>query len=497
MSEKIDISIVIPAFNEERRLPLFLDRLISYCNSRKETYEIIVINDGSTDKTFEVAMSYKKRYPALSVVKIRRNRGKGYTVKRGFLQSNGNICVFLDADGSVYPEEIERNIKYILDKGYDIFVGSRVLKSEGQVLKVKWYRKLVGSIFNFCIRTILFKDIKDTQCGFKMFRKEIIRPLFSRSHITGFGFDMEILYLANKMGYRIKEGPVSWHHVRGSKINLFSDSLKMFFNILQIRNWHCTPIRPLDGHMKPDEYKYMYELENHHWWFVSHRKLVEHLIKSLKIPSPDIFDAGAGTGGNLTAFSRLGRTTGIDVSEQAVRFCRRRGLKNVILSPVEKIAYADRSFDVITCLDLLEHTLNPAEVMLELKRVLKDNGRIIITVPAFRFLWSQHDEALGHLRRYEKTSLSCDLHEAGLKIRKMGYFFFLSFFAVAPVRIMRKFLVPKQKFHSDTTTLPPEFLNFFLKFLFRVEIKTLNNFNFPLGTTLYAIVSKSKVVKAM
>jgi len=114
----------------------------------------------------------------------------------------------------------------------------KIHSGRGLVLKVKWYRKLIGSIFNFCVRTILFKDIKDTQCGFKMFRKDIIGPLFSRSHIKGFGFDMEILYLADKMRYKIKEGPVSWYHVRGSKINLLFDSLKMFFNILQIRNRH-------------------------------------------------------------------------------------------------------------------------------------------------------------------------------------------------------------------------------------------------------------------
>ncbi len=503
MTEKIDISIVIPAFNETARLPLFLDRLIPYCNNRKESYEIIVVSDGSTDKTFEIAMTYKGRFSALSAVKIRRNRGKGYAVKRGFLQARGEICVFLDADGAVGPEEIGKNLHYITEEGYDIFVGSRILKNREQILKVKWHRKLVGEVFNFFVRGILFKNVKDTQCGFKMFKKKIAVRLFSRSHITGFGFDVEILYLANKMGCGIKEGPVSWHHVAGSKINLFSDSLKMFFNILQVRNWHSTPIGTADGYMSPGEYRYMYEMENHHWWFVSRRRMVVRLIESLKIPAPSvlfpyqgggrvafILDAGSGTGGNLTAFNRFGKTTGIDISEQAVSFCRMRGIKNVICGPVEKIPYADGAFDIITCLDLLEHTLNPVEVLLELKRVLKETGRIIVTVPAFRFLWSQHDEALGHLRRYEKASLSRDIGEAGLSIEKMGYFFFLSFFAVAPVRGFRKFLVQQRKFHSDTTTLPPDFLNIFLKFLFRCEIRILKNFNFPFGTTLYAVVSK-------
>lgn len=490
MNEKIDISIVIPAFNEAGRLPRFLDRVSSYCNRSKNTYEIIVVDDGSSDNTSETAASYKTRFPNLHTIRIKKNRGKGYAVKRGLLKSKGEICLFLDADGSTGPEEIGENIHYILKEGYDIFVGSRVLRREGQVLKVKWYRKFIGTVFNFFVQTFLFKNIKDTQCGFKMFRKEVVKPLFSRSHIRDFGFDVEILYLAHKMGYRVKEGPVSWHHVGGSRINLFTDSIRMFFRILQTRNWHCTPIDPFAGYMGPDEYKYMYELECYHWWFVSRRNLVMHLIKSLEIASPTILDVGSGTGGNLLSLSKLGKTFGIDASERAIEFCRKRGLYNVTRCPAEKIEYADRTFEVITCLDVLEHVSNPVEVLLELRRVLKDGGKVIITVPAFRILWSQHDEALCHLRRYEKDSLSCDLHEAGLEIEKIGYFFFASFFAVAPIRVMRRFFVSRQKLRSDTTTLPPKFLNEFLKLLFKIEIGVLDNFRLPFGTTVYAIASR-------
>ncbi len=486
---KVDISIVIPAFNEAKRLPLFLHRVISYCNRSKKTYQIIVVDDGSMDKTWEVATSYKTRFSDLGTIRIRKNRGKGYAVKRGLLESKGKIGVFLDADGSVEPWEIEKNLHY-LEEGYDIFVGSRVLRGKEQILRVKWYRKLIGLVFNFFVHIFLFKNIEDTQCGFKMFRKEVVKPLFSRSYLEGFGFDIEILYLAHKMGYRVKEGPVSWHHVSGSKINLFTDSIKMFFNILQVRNWHCTPINPLAKYLGPDEYNYMYELENYHWWFVSRRKLVVHLIKSLNISSPTILDAGSGTGGILLVFSKLGETFGIDVSEQAIEFCTKRGLNKVTQCPVEEIAYMDKTFDVIACLDLLEHVSSPVEALGELKRVLKDEGKIIITVPAFRILWSQHDEALCHLRRYEKDSLRRDLQEAGLRVEKMGYFFFTSFFAVAPIRIMRRFIVSGQRPHSDTTTLPPKVLNEFLKILFELEIKVADNFGLPVGTTIYAVISK-------
>jgi len=238
MNRKIDISIVIPAYNEKKRLPRFLSQVISYCKKQTEGYEIIVVDDGSKDETFKIANSYKEQFADLYVVRNKKNRGKGYAVKRGLFRAKGEICLFLDADGSVGPEEIHKNLHYILDEKYDIFVGSRVVKNKAQIRKTRWHRKLIGAVFNFCVQTFLFKDIKDTQCGFKIFRKVIVKPLFSRSHLRGFGFDIEILYLAHKMGYKVKEGPVSWRHVTGSKVNLLIDPVKMFINIFQVRNWH-------------------------------------------------------------------------------------------------------------------------------------------------------------------------------------------------------------------------------------------------------------------
>jgi len=238
-SSNVDISIVIPAFNEAKRLPPFLENVIKHCESSKLLYEIVVVDDGSEDETFDIARTYKSRFLRLTVVRNRVNRGKGYAVKKGLFRSAGRVCIFLDADGSVHPREIEKNLHYISNEGYDIFIGSRAIYNESQILKVKWYRKLISTVFNFFVHIFLFKNIQDAQCGFKMFKKEIIRPIFAKSHLRGFGFDVEILYLAYRMGYKVREGPVSWHYVSGSKINLFTDSIKMFINILQVRNWHA------------------------------------------------------------------------------------------------------------------------------------------------------------------------------------------------------------------------------------------------------------------
>ncbi len=238
-TQKIDASIVIPAFNEADRLPLFLDRVIAFCIGSERNYEVIVVDDGSRDDTSRIVESYKTVFPNFRAIRLEENKGKGYAVKKGLLMGHGEIGLFMDADGSVQPDEIEKNMYYLTEKGYDIFVGSRVLTSHDQVLKVKWYRKTIGTVFNFLVRTLLFKEIKDTQCGFKMFKRETILPLFEKCRLRDFSFDFEILFLAHKMGLKIKEGPVSWTNVKGSKVNLLSDPIKMFINLLRIKKWHA------------------------------------------------------------------------------------------------------------------------------------------------------------------------------------------------------------------------------------------------------------------
>jgi dolichyl-phosphate beta-glucosyltransferase len=239
MPEGIDITVVIPAKNEESRLPPFLRQLISYCRQSPLRYEIIVVDDGSTDKTSQTVLPFKESFPGLTLLSLGRNHGKGYAVKQGFLAAHGNTVLFMDADGSTPPSEIEKNLGYFKD-GYDIVIGSRVLHDRSSQVQATALRKCMGSIFNFLVSAFLIKGIRDTQCGFKMFRWCVIRPLWEKIQIPGFGFDLEVLFLAQQMNYKIKEVPVNWKHVDQSKISLLKDSWKMFINIFQIKNLHKT-----------------------------------------------------------------------------------------------------------------------------------------------------------------------------------------------------------------------------------------------------------------
>ena len=490
----MDISIVIPSFNEAGRLPRFLDRVIAYCNNSQNKYEIIVVDDGSYDATYQVAMSYKPKFSNFYVLKFDKNRGKGCAVKAGFMMAKGEICLFLDADGSVGPEEIEKNLHFITEENYDIFIGSRVIRDESSTLGVKWYRRIMGMAFNSLVHLLLFRDIKDTQCGFKMFKKKAINPIFSRNYICGFGFDIEILYIAKKLNYRIKEGSVSWRHIGGSKFSLIGDPMPMFFDIFQVRLTHSAPVNLSIKYMGLDEYKHIYDLEEDYWWFASRRNLVSHLIKLLGVSSPSILDAGSGTGLNLLSFGKLGKTFGLDASNQAIEFCTRRDLKNIAQCEIENICDKEKTFDIITCLDTLEHIENPVRALSELSKVLKDDGKLILAVPAFKALWSQHDDISCHFRRYSKKLLLYDLNDAGLKSEKMGYFFFTSFFAIAAMRIIKKLLLSKKKIQSDIAISLPRPLNKILKFLFRMEMKVFQHVGLPFGTTLYAVVSKKDLV---
>jgi len=233
----LKISVIIPAKDEENRLPVFLKTLIAYCRQSSHVYEILVVDDGSRDRTASCALAFQQEFPSIQVLSLERNHGKGYAVKQGFASAQGDVVLFLDADGSTGPDEIERHLS-LFEEGYDVVIGSRVLTDEFSQIKARPYRQWMGSIFNLLVSSFLLKGIKDTQCGFKMFRGTIVRDIFSRVYLEGFGFDLEVLYLATQGGYRIKEVPISWSHVPGSKVHIIKDSCRMFWNIIQIRMWH-------------------------------------------------------------------------------------------------------------------------------------------------------------------------------------------------------------------------------------------------------------------
>ena len=228
------ISLIIPVYNEEKRIKLTLGKCISYFKNKKIDYEIIIVDDGSTDKTRLIIKDSLSKNKNIKLTKQRKNKGKGYSVKEGMLLANGDYLLFSDADLSTPIEEIEKFIK-VMKKGYDIVIASRNMKDSIIPIKQPFFRKLLGQVFPFIVNLLILPGYKDTQCGFKLFKKEVAIKIFSKQKINDFGFDVEILFIAKKYGYKIKEIPVIWSNSLGSKVNPLLDSIRMFLDILKIR----------------------------------------------------------------------------------------------------------------------------------------------------------------------------------------------------------------------------------------------------------------------
>lgn len=232
------ISIIIPAYNEEQRISATLDKIISYTNADNfYNYEIIVVDDGSKDNTTEIVGKYIEQFNVVRLVKQVVNQGKGAAVRRGMLDSKGDLLLFSDADLSTPIEELTKLIEKI-KSGNDIAIGSRALNNDLIREHQPFYREIMGKTFNKIVQFLVIKGIFDTQCGFKLFTKEVGKKVFGLSKIDGFSFDVEVLYLASKLNYKISEVPVLWFNDDRSKVNPITDSIKMLNEIFKIKSLH-------------------------------------------------------------------------------------------------------------------------------------------------------------------------------------------------------------------------------------------------------------------
>ena len=230
-------SIVIPAYNEALRLEATLDRVLEYVYSQKWNAEILVVNDGSRDATRDIILRYAATHPMLQLVDNPGNRGKGFSVRNGVLHSKGEFVVFTDAD-MASPIEESAKLLAALEHGADVAIGSRWLDPSLQTRKQPFYRRALGRIFNLALRLILGMNFKDTQCGFKAFRRQAAQAVFPMQIIERWGFDPEIIFLAQRFGYRVDEVAVKWAHQENTKISPIKDGLRMFSELLVIR-WYA------------------------------------------------------------------------------------------------------------------------------------------------------------------------------------------------------------------------------------------------------------------
>ncbi len=235
----IAYSIVIPAYNEGSRLGATLEKVLAYVRAQGWNVEVIVVNDGSRDNTADLVRGFAAKDPALRLVENPGNRGKGYAVRNGILNSRGEIVLFSDADLSSPIEEMPKLLA-ALAAGADIAIGSRWLKAELQTQRQSAFRQMAGRIFNALNRIILGLRFKDTQCGFKAFTRRAAQTILPLQRIERWGFDPEILFLARKFGFRVEEVAVLWGHSGDTRIHPLLDGARMFQEMVRIRWYDLT-----------------------------------------------------------------------------------------------------------------------------------------------------------------------------------------------------------------------------------------------------------------
>ncbi len=253
----MSVSIIIPAYNEEQRLPETLRATAAYFATRREEFDLLVVDDGSQDGTVSVVSRFAAANPDVKVecLSYGGNRGKGYAVRYGMLRAQGQIRLFCDADLATPPDQYEVVLGGMRLKGAAIGIGSRPLRASNLLVHQPWHREMLGRGFNQAVRMLAVPGIADTQCGFKIFTSDAAQEVFSRCRLDSFASDSESLYVATRLGYTIAEVPIRWSHKDGSKVNMVRDGLRTLLDLMTVRRLHrnlrALHAAPTQPHLTP------------------------------------------------------------------------------------------------------------------------------------------------------------------------------------------------------------------------------------------------------
>ena len=233
MDDRPFLSLIFPAYNEENRLPRAIEQSLQFLDEQPFSGEIIIVENGSQDRTYEIACEYQSRDPRVTALQSKQ-RGKGIAVKNGMLAARGDYRMFLDVDLSMPIEDVSKFIPPLLDADVDIAIASREGKDARRIGEPQ-YRHIMGRIFNSLIRLMILPQYQDSQCGFKCFRALAAEDLFPLQTISGWAFDTEILYIANLRKYKVQEIGINWYFDTDSRVRVVQDTLQMMKDTLQIR----------------------------------------------------------------------------------------------------------------------------------------------------------------------------------------------------------------------------------------------------------------------
>ncbi|MGA7615627.1 MAG: glycosyltransferase [Thermoanaerobaculia bacterium] len=469
------LSLVIPAWNEGHEIQVTLAELTRYLRGTGLSYEVLVVDDGSTDDTAARVEELSATDASLRLLRLKRNSGKGAAVRRGVQEARGETIGFIDADLPYQLQNLGDAVTMVQSGTTDIAIGGRDLDESQADPSYPWLRKAMGRSFSLVVRTFLTPGIPDTQCGLKIFTAAAAKVLFAESRINGFGFDFEVLFLARKFGFRIERIPVSMSHRHESKVRLVRDSLRMLIDVIRVRRfnrqqayrlprrcpicfsvevWTLTQIngwvvrecrrckcRFLAEFPSEEELRRYYdasyyesdrELERGYGPGQSARSLEKTNSRRFSIlrkhvqRGARVLEVGAGIGHFGRIASREMEYVGIDLSEEAARAARSEGL-DVYCANLRTFVNPSGAFDAVTLFHVFEHLADPHDALARLHELLKPGGALFLVTPDTESLlcavsgdrWVSY-KFPEHLILYSHSALIELLENSGFEIVSIG-----------------------------------------------------------------------------
>jgi dolichyl-phosphate beta-glucosyltransferase len=422
-------SVIIPMYREAERLGTTAHALAGSVLDDAGT-ELLFVDDGSDDATAETAERLIAEHGLRGrVLRLDRNRGKGAAVRAGMLAARGEAVAFVDADLSAGVEDVDRSLRVIEREEADVVLSSRAHRSSTIAVPQPMLRQASGKIFNLVLRLIGLTSISDTQCGLKAFTREMAHKVFSELTTTGFSFDVEVIYRAVQQGARIVELPIVWRHVEASRVRPVRDGFEMLREVVRLRRMlGRLPNRPIGDTMAHQNFDAMARLEADHWWFRAKRELALQYVADAGVGRVAL-DVGCGTGELAFALHELGadQVVGVDLSAYALHHARERAVArresvDFMRASAERLAVADDAVSTLVSMDVVEHLEDDVAALREYKRVVAPGGLVIVAVPAYMWAWSDHDNILGHQRRYTASRLRAAAEAAGLEVQRVTYY---------------------------------------------------------------------------
>jgi dolichyl-phosphate beta-glucosyltransferase len=427
-------SLVIPMFDESGRIGVSLTALVAsgLCDDR---LEVVLVDDGSTDDTLEVvdAALTELSLAQARVVRLPANQGKGAAVRAGMLAASGASKVFVDADLSVAPEDIERCFATLEAGGADVVYGTRAHPGSALDRSQPSHRVVSGRTFNGLLRLLGLTSERDTQCGLKGFTAAATEVVIVPLVTDRFAFDVEALARAHRQGLRVEGLPVRWSHVEASRVRPLKDGVEMGRSAMSIRRRLAAeasgrvPPRgrePISaGTMAVEAIDAMAKVERQHWWFRAKHQLVLAELRRHGVAGP-VVDVGAGTGGLLERLRRAGHTViGVELDPVALHHAARLEPRPPLARAVaEAVPVGSASVGAATALDVIEHLDDDVVALVELGRLVGPSGVVLVAVPAYQWAWSDHDVRLGHRRRYQRSDLRRAAEAADLEVLRCTHF---------------------------------------------------------------------------